>query len=147
MTRNLERIFACRDLRTSPMIAMQAVMATRIATLYLRAGRDPLPDMAVRLRSMRAAQALQEMVSSIGDIWPDHFMVQRPCCMAMSPDETILADVATAALQGDRHGAQAAMSDLLPRTARDRLFGQVIELVDAIRAVPVSPASVNQSLR
>src|SRR5690606_787007 len=90
MSRNFAEMFAQRDLRASPVIAVQTVMAMRIATLYVRSGRDPLPDMAVRLRSMRAAQALQALTASLARLWPEPFQARRPCCMAMSPDEAVI---------------------------------------------------------
>lgn len=142
MTGNLETLFGCRDLRASPVIAVQTIMAARISILYARAGRDSLPDMAVRLRSMRAAQALQTMLETVNRVWPEPFLVHRPCCMAMTPDEALIADIALAALRGSRAHALEAMHDLLPCLSRDRLFSQMIELVDAIRAVQDDPAKV-----
>ena len=141
MTRNLQTMFGCRDLRASPVIAVQTVMAARISIIYARAGRDPLPDMAVRLRSMRAAQALQAMLETVNRIWPEPFLAYRPCCMAMTPDEALIAEVTLAALRGSRAHAREAMRDLLPCLSRDRLFGEMIELVDAIRAVQDDPAN------
>ena len=134
MTARLETMFATRDLRANSLLAMHIVMGTRLCFLYARAGRDPLPDLAVRLRSMRAAQAQQSLVHLIERIWPERFTLRRPCCMAMSPDEMLLADVAAAAAKGDRAAATDAMRDLLPCLSRDRLFGTMIELVDAIRS-------------
>ena len=137
MTAKLDQIFAYKDLRAHPLIAMHVVMATRLSLLYVRAGRDPLPDLAVRLRSMRAAQSHQTLMMAIDRIWPESFTIRRPCCMDLSPDEMLLADVAAAAMHGDRGQAMDAMRDLLPGLARERIFRDMIELVDAIRAVPM----------
>lgn len=141
MTAKLDQMFANKDLRTHPLIAMHVIMATRLSLLYARAGRDPLPDLAVRLRSMRAAQAHQTLMVAIDRLWPESFTIRRPCCMEMSPDEMLLADVAAAAMHGDRWRAMDAMRDLLPGLARERLFREMVELVDAIRSAHVQPAS------
>lgn len=132
----IDRLFAIQDLRDNPLIAMHVVMGTRLCFLYMRAGRDPLPDLAVRLRSMRAAQAQQALVHALANVWPEHFTIRRPCCMTMSPDEMLVADVAAAAMRGERGAAMDAMRDMLTANARSRLFQDMVELVDAIRSVP-----------
>jgi hypothetical protein len=134
MTTSFDGMFALRDLRSHPLVAMHVVMGTRLALLYDRAGRDPLPDLAVRLRSMRAAQAQLSLAANIGRLWPDRFTLRRPCCMTLSPDEMVLADVAVAAMHGDRDAAMDAMRDFLPGRARDQLFREMVELIDAIRS-------------
>lgn len=141
MTPDLDAMFASRDLRANPMIAMHVVMATRLSILFARAGRDPLPGLAVRLRSMRAAQAAMSLVAAIGRVWPENVTMRRPCCTVMSPDEMLIADVAAAAARGDRRAAMDAMRDLLPCLSRDRLFREMVELVDAIRAAQAQPAA------
>ena len=141
MIRTLHTLFALRDLRTSPVVVVQTIIAARIAILYARAGRDYLPDMAVRLRSMRAAQALQAVLETANAVWPEPLLVHRPCCTMMTPDEALVADITLAAMRGSRGHAMEAMRDLLPSLPRDRLFGEMIELVDAIRAVQADPAN------
>ena len=140
MSDRLDRTFALRDLREHPLVAMHVVMGTRLSLLFGRAGRDPLPDLAVRLRSMRAARAQQALTTAVGRYWPDTFTLRRPCCMILSPDEMVLADVAVAAMRGDRGRAMDAMRDFLPALARVRLFRDMVELVDAIRSAQAEPA-------
>jgi len=141
MTQSLDQLFGFKDLRSSPAMGLHVVMATRLTILFARTGRDPLPDLAVRLRSMRAAQGVEALVQTIDKIWPEPFAVHRPCCMAMTPDEALLSDVVTAATFGDRAIAMEAMRDLLPTMARERLFRDAVELVDAIQAVRTSSES------
>ncbi|HEY1124043.1 MAG TPA: hypothetical protein VGE65_00295 [Sphingobium sp.] len=140
MSDGLDRTFALRDLREHPLVAMHVVMGTRLSLLFARAGRDPLPDLAVRLRSVRAARAQQALTAAVGHYWPDMFTLRRPCCMILSPDEMVLADVAVAAMRGDRASAMDAMRDFLPGRARDLLFREMVELVDAIRSAQTEPA-------
>ncbi|MBO9670458.1 MAG: hypothetical protein J7485_08070 [Sphingobium sp.] len=141
MSADLDRTFALRDLREHSLIAMHVVMGTRLSLLFGRAGRDPLPDLAVRLRSMRAARAQQALTAAIWCHWPDTFALRRPCCMVLSPDEMVLADAAVAAMRGDRSAAMDAMRDFLPSLARDRLFREIVELVDAIRSAQTETAA------
>jgi hypothetical protein len=138
MTDKLSPLFAPRDLRNCSIAAMHVVMATRLNVLYDRCGRDPLPDLAVRLRSMRAAQAVAALCVTVDHIWPDSFAVHKPCCMKLSPDEAALADVATAAAIGDRDAAVAATREMMPLCAREKLFRNTLELVDAIHAAQLS---------
>jgi hypothetical protein len=144
MSASLDRTFALKDLREHPLVAMHVVMGTRLSLLFGRAGRDPLPDLAVRLRSMRAASAQQALTATIWSNWPDVFALRRPCCMILSPDEMLLADVAVAAMRGDKDKAMDAMRDFLPGLARDRLFREMVELVDAIRSAQAEPATTEQ---
>jgi predicted lipoprotein len=132
--------FGLNDLRACTVPAVHAVMATRLHVLYAQCGHDPLPDLAVRLRSMRAARAVATLNAAIDRVWPESFAVHRPCCMLMSPDEALLAQVATAAAQGKRAAAMDAMRDYLPALSRERLFREMVELVDAIRAARLSEA-------
>ena len=140
MTRNLDHLFGLQDLRSCPVIALQLVMAVRLSILYSHAGRDSLPDLAVRLRSMRAAQSVEQLVLTINRIWPEQFAIHRPCSIAMSPDEALLAEIATAATRGEQSRASDAMRDLLPCLSRDRMFRETVEIVDALEAVRAQAA-------
>ena len=73
MAQNLDQLFGMKDLRSCPVVAMHVVMATRLSIVFNRVERDPLPDLAVRLRSMSAAQAIETMVMMINDLWPEPF--------------------------------------------------------------------------
>jgi hypothetical protein len=135
MAQNLDHLFGMKDLRSCPVIAMHVVMATRLSIVFNRVERDPLPDLAVRLRSMSAAQAIESMVRMINDLWPEPFAIHRPCCMMLTPDEALLTQVVTAAARGNRPKAMEAMVDMLPPVAREQLFQQALEAVGAIEAV------------
>lgn len=97
------------DIRGLSLTALHLVMAMRLCALFERAGRDPVPDLAQRYRSVEAACAVHGLVRTITQVWPEPFMVNRPCCLAMSPDETTLAAMTRSALAADRAGFGATL--------------------------------------
>lgn len=132
MRQNLASLFGLRDLRACPLIAAQLILAQRLYMLFERAGRDPLPDLAVRLHSMSAAHAVATLSRTVMQDWPENFLLRRPCCPQMSPDEALLAEITLAAALGDRTAAHEAMRDMLPHKARERLFDAALAAVATI---------------
>ncbi len=139
MTKDLSALFAFRDLRAFPLTAMHMIMATRLCILYGQAGRDPLPDLAVRLRSMDAARRVERIVQTVQESWPEHFLIHRPCCLALSPDEALLGDLAIAATQGDEPGAVQLFRDMLPADIAGQLFQDAVAAAGAIQTAQRQP--------
>lgn len=139
MTKDLSALFAFRDLRTFPLTAMHMTMAMRLCILFGQAGRDPLPDLAVRLRSMEAARQVERVVQTVQRNWPEHFLVHRPCCLALSPDEALLGDLTIAATQGDESGAVQLLSDMLPADTARSLFLDIVAAAGAIQTAQLQP--------
>jgi len=139
MTRDLSALFAFRDLRAFPLTAMHLIMATRLCILFGQSGRDPLPDLAVRLRSMDAARRVAVLVRALQQDWPEHFLVHRPCCMALSPDEALFGDLIVAALQGHESGAMSLLRDTLRSDVARLLFHEMVAAAAAIRAAQLQP--------
>lgn len=145
MAKDLSALFAFRDLRAFPLTAMHMIMATRLCILYGQAGRDPLPDLAVRLRSMDAARLVDCIVQTVQEHWPEHFLVHRRCCLALSPDEALLGDLTIAATQGDEAGAVQLFRDMLPANIASQLFQEAIAAAGAIQAAQRQPHQGNQA--
>ena len=139
MTRDLSALFAFRDLRSFPLTAMNLIMAARLCIIFGQTGRDPVPDLAVRLRSMDAARRVARLVGGIQQGWSEHFLVHRPCCMTLSPDEALLGDLAVMALQGDETGATQLLRDTLPCDVTHFMFHETIAAVAAIRSAQLQP--------
>lgn len=99
-----------QDIRGLSLTALHLVMAMRLCALFERAGRDPVPDLARRYHSVEAACAVHGLVRTVMQTWPEPFMVNRPCCLAMTPDETTLAAMTRAALAADHPAFAAALS-------------------------------------
>lgn len=139
MAQDLNALFRFRDLRSYPLTAMHMIMGTRLCILFGQAGRDPTPDLAVRLRSMDAARRVARLVRSIQELWPDTFLVHRPCCMALSPDETLLGDLVVAAVQGDEESAVTVMRETLPADTVRHLFLEAVAAAAAIQSAQLQP--------
>lgn len=139
MARDLQTLFAFRDLRAFPLTAMHMIMATRLCILFGQAGRDPLPDLAVRLRSMDAARRVTQIVRTIQQDWPEHFLIHRPCSMALTPDEALLGDLVINADRGDECAATALLGDMLPRDSIHYLFREISVAVAAIQCAQLQP--------
>jgi hypothetical protein len=139
MARDLTALFRFKDLRAYPLTAVHLIMATRLCILFGQAGRDPLPDLAVRLRSMEAARRVARMVCSLHQSRPESFLIHRPCCMALSPDEALLGDLAVSATQGDEDIAVQLLRDVLPRRTSQQLFVETVSAAAAIQAAQLQP--------
>jgi len=139
MAKDLSALFRFKDLRLYPLTAMHMIMATRICIMFGQAGRDPLPDLAVRLRSMEAARRIGRLVRTLQRSWPETFLVHRPCCMALSPDEALLGDLAVAATQGDEDGALQMLRDVLPPEASRLIFLDAVAAAGAVQTAQLQP--------
>lgn len=139
MAKDLSALFAFRDLRSFPLTAMHMIMAMRLCVLFGQAGRDPLPDLAVRLRSMDAARRVERIVRTIQQNWPEHFLVHRPCCMTLSPDEALLGDLAMAAAAGEEGGAIMMLGEMLPRATIQQLFLEAVAAAASIQSAQLQP--------
>lgn len=124
--------FPFADLRQLTLPQLHVVMGVRLCVHFEQAGRDPLPDLATRLRSVTAARAVLDLAVVAGRVWNGRFLVHRPCCMALSPDEHALALVAGAALAGDRRLTLRHLGEMLPPDDCERLHDQMLETVGAI---------------
>ena len=133
MAQDLNALFRFKGLRSYPLTAMHMIMGTRLCIMFGQAGRDPTPDLAVRLRSMDAARLVARLVRSIQELWPEPFLVHRPCCMALSPDETLLGDLVVAATRGDEDSAVVMMRDVFPADTSRHLFRETVGAAAAIQ--------------
>lgn len=110
------------DLRALDMKALHVVMAVRLCALFDRAEREPLAELAQRFRSFEAAAAVLDLVRTVSWAWPEPFTVNRPCCLAMSPDETTLAAMLRAAARGDRAGFGEVLAGFVRPGRHERLY-------------------------
>ncbi len=123
------------DLRTLPIAALHLVMAMRFCALFDRAGRDPVVELATRLGSIPAATATLKLIGTVGKIWPDPFVVGRPCCMAMTPDERTLAMMVRAAQTVDHAGFCRQIDGLVRSDRHDALFDQTVRCVAELAGI------------
>jgi hypothetical protein len=118
-----------QDVRGLTLKGLHLTMAMRLCALFEASARDPVPDMAQRYRSIEAACAVHGLVQTIKQLWPEPFMVNRPCCLAMTPDETTLAALARAASAGQREAFSKAVTGFVRADRHEALYNATIHAV------------------
>jgi len=111
-----------QDVRALSLTALHAVMAMRLSALFERAGRDPVPDLAQRYRSIETAAAVHALVLRVIRTWPERFLVNRPCQLTMTPDEATLAAMVRHALVADRQGFASLLDGFVRADRQDGLY-------------------------
>lgn len=96
--------------------------ALRLWVVLTRLGRCPMPAIAGRLGSPRAAVHLHILLEEIGAVWPEPFCVAPPCCPRLSHDEALAVAIVRAATAPDRPAFDRLLQEMIPAKARDRLF-------------------------
>lgn len=117
-------------------IAGRFVHALRLIALHERMGRDPVPELAVRLGSVEVAAKALILAHAISSSWPENIHVSRFCCRLLSHDETTIGLFVDAAASGDRHGFEGALAGLVRADRMPRLWEGALALTAAeLRAV------------
>lgn len=117
-------------------IAGRFVHALRLIALHERLGRDPVPELAVRLGSVEVAAKALILAHAISASWPENIHVSRFCCRLLSHDEATIGAVVDAAAQADRAGFEAALAGLIRPERMHRLWDGALALAAAeMRAV------------
>jgi hypothetical protein len=137
MPADLTRLFAAPHLSNLSLAAVHVVMASRLCALCNIGGHAPLPVLTKRMGSEAAAAAILDLASAVGDIWVEPFMVGRPCCPTLTPDETAIAVLVSAAQIHDEASGLANLRELLPPEQCVALYRLARAAVDAIAAVPL----------
>lgn len=117
------------DVRGLSLKVLHVVMAMRLCAVFENAGRDPVPDLARRYRSVEAACALHGLVRTARQVWPEPIIVNRPCCHAMTHDEVTLAALARTALNARRDAFSAVIFGLVRADRHEALYNATIHAV------------------
>ncbi|SMC50818.1 hypothetical protein [Novosphingobium sp. B1] len=125
----IESMARPNDVRGLSLKGLHITMAMRICAVFEAAGRDPVPDLAQRYRSIEAACAVHGLVRTIKQVWPEPFMVNRPCCLAMTPDESTLAALSRAAFNGKREDFSAEVAGFVRADRHEALYNATIHAV------------------
>lgn len=102
--------------------------ALRLIALHERIGRDPVPELAVRLGSVEVAAKALMLAHTISASWPENIHVSRFCCRLMSHDEATIGAFVDAAAGGDRAGFEAALTGLIRPERMHRLWEGALAL-------------------
>jgi hypothetical protein len=111
------------------------VHALRLIALHDRLGRDPVPELALRLGSVEVAAKSLVLAQAISEGWPENIHVSRFCCRMLSHDEATIGAFVDAAARGDRRGFEDALAGLVRMDRMLRLWDGALALAAAeIRA-------------
>lgn len=125
----IESLARPMDVRGLTLTGLHMVMAMRLCAMFDRAARDPVPDLARRYHSIEAACAVHGLVQTIKQVWPEPFMVNRPCCLAMTQDETTLSALVRSARSADRQAFGTAVDGFVRADRHGALYEATIHAV------------------
>lgn len=112
-------------------IAGRFIHALRLIAVHDRLGRDPVPELAVRLGSVEIAAKALIMAQTIAAGWPENIAVSRFCCRLLSHDEATIGAFIDAAAAGDRRGFEMALDGLIRPERAHRLWESALALAAA----------------
>ena len=107
------------------------VHALRMIALHERVGRDPVPELAVRLGSVEVAAKALILAQTISASWPENIHVSRFCCRLMSHDEATIGVFVDAASRGDRVGFENLLTGLVRPERMSRMWQGALALAAA----------------
>jgi hypothetical protein len=112
-------------------VAGRFVHALRLIALHERVGRDPVPELAVKLGGVEIAAKALILAHTIAGVWPENIHVSRFCCRLLSHDEATIGAFVDAATTGDRVGFEAAITGLIRADRAPRLWEAALALTAA----------------
>jgi hypothetical protein len=112
-------------------VGARFVHALRLIALHERLGRDPVPELAVRLGSVEVAAKSLILAQTISACWPENIHVGRFCCRLLSHDEATIGAFVDAAACGDRPGFEDALAGLVRAERMPRLWEGALALAAA----------------
>jgi len=110
--------------------------ALRLIALHERMGRDPVPELAIRMGGVEVAAKALMLAHAVSASWPENIHVSRFCCRLLSHDEATIGAFVDAAARGDRVGFEDALTGLIRTDRMHRLWDSALALAAAeMRAV------------
>ena len=100
------------------------ILAARSWWMLRHARLDPLPRIRGYLQSGSAAMRFAVMMDAVQQVWPEPFIVHRPCCGVASVDELLLARLVSLAACDARPQFDELLGDMLNQDARTLIFGR-----------------------
>jgi len=91
-------------------IAGRFIHAMRLIALHERVGRDPVPELALRLGGVEVATKALILSHAIAASWPENIAVSRFCCRLMRHDEATIGAFIDAAAHRNRAGFEGALT-------------------------------------
>jgi hypothetical protein len=107
------------------------IHALRLIALHERLGRDPVPELAMRLGSVEIAAKALVLAQTISASWPENIHVSRFCCRLLSHDEATIGAFVDAAAGADRAKFEGALAGLIRADRMPRLWEGALALTAA----------------
>lgn len=112
-------------------IGERFVHALRLIALHERMGRDPVPELAVRMGGVEVATKALLLAHTVSATWPENIHISRFCCHLLSHDEATIGAFVDAAARGDRVGFEATLAGLIRADRMHRLWERALALAAA----------------
>lgn len=122
------------DLRALSLAGVQVITAVRLCALAHRDGTDPVPGLAQRFRSLESAFAVADLARTLARCWPEPAMVNRPCCLCLSPDEATLAGMVRHAARADRAAFGRELAGFVREDRHEALWNACLHAVALLTA-------------
>lgn len=110
------------------------ILAARSWCMLRHARIDPMPRVRAYLASTAVAMRFAVLMDAVQQVWPEPFMVHRPCCGMASVDELMLARIAALASSDARLQFDELLCDMLNHDARSLIFGRAQMLYQDVDA-------------
>lgn len=107
------------------------IHALRLIALHERMGRDPVPELMVRMGGVEVTAKALILAQAISASWPENIAVSRFCCRLLSHDEATIGAFVDAAALGDRLGFEGALTGLIRSDRMHRLWEGAMALAAA----------------
>lgn len=107
------------------------VHALRLIALHERIGRDPVPELAMRMGSVEIAAKALILAQAISASWPENIHVSRFCYRLMSHDEATIGAFVDAAADADWVGFEGPLAGLIRADRMHRLWEGALALTAA----------------
>lgn len=117
-------------------IAARFLYSLRLIALHERVGRDPVPELWVRLGSVETAAKALALSQAITSTWPENIQMSCFCSPVLTHDEATIGALVECAAGRDRAGFEEQIEGLIRPARVHRLWEAVLALVAAeLRAV------------
>ncbi|MEE4153118.1 MAG: hypothetical protein V2I27_03075, partial [Erythrobacter sp.] len=127
----IARLAQAARLAEGEPLAARFVYSLRLIALHERVGRDPVPELAVRLGSVAIAAKTLALAEAVRACWPENIRLNCFCSPVMTHDEATLAALVGASLGRDKAEFDAQIEGFVRPSRVPRLWDAALGLVTA----------------
>lgn len=104
------------------------ILAARSWCILRSAGQDAVPRLLGYLACDEIARRFGLLMETVTFIWPEPFLIHRPCCPTVSLDEALLVRAIQLAAANARPSFDQYFREMLSEDARNMLFTHARQL-------------------